>query len=100
MIRLRETSVRWLCHPLVGPVLILCLAVALAFLAVHEVGEGSVESLLAACATLAAFAAVGARLLRGESRLRSGPALLTGAPARHAPSRRDPAVHRAFPLRL
>lgn len=58
MIRLRESMERWLRHPAVGPVLILCLAFVLAFLVLHEASEGSIETLLAACATLAAFLAV------------------------------------------
>lgn len=100
MIRLRETCVRWLRHPLVGPVLIVCLAVALAFLAVHEVGEGSVESLLVACATLAALAAVGVRLLRAGPRLRRDAAFVAVAVARNVPAPWDAGLRRAWPLRL
>lgn len=58
MIRLRSEIARWLRHPAVGPILIVLLAVALAFLVLHEVSEGSIESLLTVCATLAALGAV------------------------------------------
>lgn len=101
MIRLRELLGRWLRHPAVGPILILVLAVALAFLVLHEVGEGSLESLAAACATLAALGAVGLLLL-----LRAGPAapVLRGTTIRLRPPEpglraREPAARR-YPLRL
>jgi len=101
MIRLRAMCVRWLRHPLVGPVLIVCLAFALAFLVLHEVVEGSMESLLAACATLAAFAAVGF-LLRGGARWRPGPVqlLLLVRVVRYAQARPGPVLGRLRPMRL
>lgn len=100
MIRLRETSLRWLRHPLVGPVLILCLAFALAFLALHEAGEGSVESLLAACATLAALAGFAFLRLRGNASVRPGPVLRLAGVVRQAPPPRTAMLGRAGPLRL
>lgn len=72
MIRLRELMTRWLRHPAVGPILIVCLAFALAFLVLHEVAEGSIETLLAACATLAAFVAV-VTVARGATQIRRLP---------------------------
>lgn len=99
MIRLRATCVRWLRHPLVGPVLILCLALALAFLAVHEVGEGPVESLLAACVTLAALAAVGF-LRRGDARVRPWRLPLLAEAVRPPQVEPAPVLCRALPLRL
>lgn len=66
MIRLRESIQRWLRHPIAGPLLLVLLAVALAFLVVHEVVEGSPESFAAACATLAAMGAIGLLLLRAK----------------------------------
>lgn len=100
MIRLRETGVRWLRHPLVGPVLIVCLAVALAFLALHEAGEGSVESFVAACATVAALAVVGFLLLRAVSRVGVGPVLLAVDASGHVPPPQEPVLDRGSPLRL
>ena len=81
MIRLRDGIVRWLRHPAVGPVLLVLLAVALAFLALHEAWEGSIESLLAACATLAA--ALAAVLL--FQRRGNDPVALLPVPARARP---------------
>ncbi|MHB1243412.1 MAG: hypothetical protein ACYC1P_08460 [Gaiellaceae bacterium] len=100
MIRLRELLERWLRHPAVGPILILLLAVALAFLVLHEVGEGSLESFAAACATLAALGALGLLLLRARP---AAPAL-RGSTLRLRPREpglraREPAARR-YALRL
>ena len=100
MIRLRELMERWLRHPAVGPILIVLLAVALAFLVLHEVGEGSLESFAAACATLAALGAVGLLLLRATPAVplpgHCTCALRLGNPGLHL---RKPAARR-YALRL
>ncbi len=55
MIRLREALETGLRHPLLGPLLLLCLGLILAFVVFHTIEHG-VEGMLFACAIVAAVA--------------------------------------------
>jgi len=92
MIGLRNLSERWLRHPALGPVLLLLIVVALAFLVVHESGESPIESMLAGCVTLAALGAAVVSLRRGSRtvRIRSGPILRPLVPQRYVSSGERP----------
>lgn len=57
MIRIRGAIARGLRHPLLGPLLLLLIVVALALIAVHETADDWLLPLLAACVA-AAFVAV------------------------------------------
>lgn len=101
MIRLRQSLEAGLRHPLLGPVLLICLGLVLAFVIFHTVEHG-VEGLLFTCAILAA---VVLRLLVVQGRIwRVTPtsAQRTGrAPpaAVQPPPLRPPGLLLALPLR-
>lgn len=103
MIRLRQALETGLRHPLLGPLLLLCLGLLLAFVVFHTVEHG-VEGLLFSCAILAA---VTLRLVvvRGRIwRVRLGrlPLAGRGPPqpvAAALPAIRRPTVLFALPLR-
>jgi hypothetical protein len=100
MIRLRELMRRWLRHPVVGPILLLVVAVALAFLVLHEVGEGSLESFAAACATLAALGAVRLLLLRPTPAAPLSPGVTLRLPPGERGLRSRGSAARRYALRL
>lgn len=104
MIRLRQSIEAGFRHPLVGPLLLLALALILAFVVLHTVEHG-VEGLLFSCAVLAA---VGLRLVvvLGRTWRASTRHLPVRGRAsrkrrlRRLPARLEPTVLLARPLRL
>lgn len=105
MIRLRQSIEAGLRHPLWGPLLLVFLAVILAFVALHAIEDGA-EGLLFTCAIIAA---AGLRLLvvvLGRTWLATAhePPLFGRAPPRRTlrllPPSRVPPAHVALPLRL
>jgi hypothetical protein len=101
VIRLRQSLEAGLRHPLLGPVLLICLGLILAFVIFHTVEHG-VEGLLFTCAIVAA---VVLRLVVVQGRIwRVTPtsAQLTGRappPAVTLPAIRPPTLLFALPLR-
>lgn len=103
MIRLRQSLDAGLRHPLLGPALVVFLALVLAFAALHAVEHG-VEGLLLSCA---AVAAVALRMLVAPSGTREISAEPERTPRRRRLqprllARRGPAMQAAVrvPLRL
>lgn len=92
MIRLRQSLLAGLRHPLLGPVLLLGLGLVLAFVAFHAVvehGVAGVASLLVSCA-LAAAAGLRLAIVLGRS--------CRVTPAWRRPARRGPPAALVRPL--
>lgn len=99
MIRLRQSLDAGLRHPLLGPLLLLALALLLSFLVLHS-AEHDLEQLLFTCAMLAAVAlqvVVAPRVYRARE-----PEQVAAVPCRGGPGARSslpPPPAYAFPLR-
>ena len=103
VIRLRQSLVAGLRHPILGPALLLCLAFVLVFVVLHSIEHG-VEGLLLSCVMVAVtFVWFATRLVLFGLLSRAVRALaLRGPPPwiRRAPALRSPPAVSAPPLRL
>ena len=103
VIRLRQSLEVGLRHPLLGPVLLVCLAFVLVFVVLHAVEHG-VDGLLLSCVMVAAaFVRFATRLGTHTllSRTSQAPSLRGSPPwIRRAPALRSPPAVSAPPLRL
>lgn len=97
MIRLREGIQNAVSHPLLGPLVLVLLALLLAFVALHAVEDGLAGALFAC-----AFAAVAVLRIVARPVRTVAPAALVAATAGRAPPRRrfGHAIHHSPPAAL